>query len=517
MSINTANLTVILTGLVVVSAVAGLLLRVVQTISFHPLSKCPGPFTAKLTDLWAAYHGWRGDLAHVLHSLHEQHGTFVRFGPNRISVRSAEGLEKIYGFKANTLKSRKWYANFAADPRHPATNTEVDPSIHKRKRAFLNKGFTSTNMQLLNPKILEVVENWKRHCIVPKSGEEDDWSEPRDMANWSVYLTNDVMGAVVFSKSFQLSESEEHRWLARAVPLSTRSKYASCFAPWLITNQLDRYLYPSLTSWRLKLRSFSIAQLNARVARKDDKSLHDFFRYLLEAKDPATGEVLDARTLGSESNLLVGAGGDTTSTAIAATFFFLCRNSAALARLTSELHSTFSTTDAIVPGPTLDDCKYLRACIDEAMRLAPPAPSPLMREVQEGGLTIDDQFIPQGTEIAVTTFAMHRDPEHFPEPLEYKPERWVPSLSSEEETKKAKEAFAPFSMGARQCIGMRLAYLEAMVTIGRVVWEYDIRSAKGMEKIGEDSDGLYKLIDSFGTEKVGPRVEFKRREFKAAS
>ncbi|KAF2219334.1 cytochrome protein [Elsinoe ampelina] len=502
-------------GLAFIGGLGFVLFRIVQNIFFHPLSRSPGPLLARITNLWAVWHGWRGDLAHTLAVLHTKHGEFVRFGPNRLSINSSEALEKIYGFKANTLKSKQWYLNFAADPRHPATNTEVDPAQHKRKRAFLNKGFTSTNMKLLEPKILDVVENWKRHCIVPKnvdgSEKDDGWSTPRDMANWSVYLTNDVMGAVVFSKSFQLSENEEHRWLAKAVPLSTRSKYAGCFAPWLITNKLDRFLYPSLTSWRLKLRAFSMDQLNARVTRKDDKSLHDFFRYLLDARDPDTNEPLDARTLGSESNLLVGAGGDTTSTAIAGTFFFLCQNGGPLATLKAELHERFSSVDDIVPGPALDDCKYLRACIDEAMRLAPPAPSPLMREVQGGGLTIHDQHLPPGTEVAVTTFALHRHPEHFPDPLKYKPERWIPSLSSEEETKKAKEAFAPFSMGPRQCIGMRLAYLEAMVTIGRVVFEYEIRSAKGMEKVGEDKDGLYELLDSFGTEKKGPWVEFKRR------
>lgn len=424
-----------------------------------------------------------------------------------MSINSAEALEKIYGFKANTRKS-KWYIQFSADPRHPATNTEIDPAEHKCKRAFLNKGFSGHSMKLLEPKILDTIETWKTHCITP-SPDNDGWSTPRDMANWAVYLTNDVMGAVVFSKSFSLSESLEHRWLAQAVPLSTRSKYAGCFAPWLIINKLDRYLYPSLTAWRLKLRSFSMEQLSARIARKDDPTLHDFFRFILESYSATSPSPLDARTLGSESNLLVGAGGDTTSTSIAATLFYLCRNPAPLSRVVSELREKFTSVEEIVPGPALDECKYLRACIDESMRLAPPAPSPLLREVQDGGLTIGKEHFAAGTDVAVTTFALHRHKDHFPEPLSYRPERWE---AKGEELEKAKSAFAPFSIGARQCIGMRLAYMEAMAALGRVLWEFEIRTAPGKEGEGVDADGLYKLVDSFGTEKRGPWVQFRRRE-----
>ncbi|KAG8625921.1 hypothetical protein KVT40_006322 [Elsinoe batatas] len=149
-------------SLTLVGGLIYVLFQIVQNLYSSPLSRYPGPFLARVTDLWAVWHGWRGDLAHTLAALHTKHGEFVRFGPNRLSINSSEALEKIYGFKANTLKSKQWYLNFASDPRHPATNTEVDPALHKRKRAFLNKGFTSTNMKLLEPKILDVVENWER-------------------------------------------------------------------------------------------------------------------------------------------------------------------------------------------------------------------------------------------------------------------------------------------------------------------------------------------------------------------
>ena len=77
----------------------------------HPLARYPGPILAKVTDMYAAYHGFRGDIhvdiwkchakygtSHVLsHDLpvanYEAEGTFVRYGPNRVVMNSRESLD----------------------------------------------------------------------------------------------------------------------------------------------------------------------------------------------------------------------------------------------------------------------------------------------------------------------------------------------------------------------------------------------------------------------------------------
>ena len=71
-------------------------------------------------------------------------------------------------------------------------------------------------------------------------------------------------------------------------------------------------------------------------------------------------------------------GGDTTSTAISAALFYLSRDPAALSIVTREIQNAFPDLKSIRQGPALASCTYLRACLDEAMRLSPPAPGTIL-------------------------------------------------------------------------------------------------------------------------------------------
>ncbi len=69
-----------------------------------------------------------------------------------------------------------------------------------------------------------------------------------------------------------------------------------------------------------------------------------------------------------------------TSASICAMFFYLSRNPKCYQRLANEIRSTFSMTSDIRGGRRLSSCGYLRACIDEALRIATPVPRSFSRE-----------------------------------------------------------------------------------------------------------------------------------------
>jgi len=66
---------------------------------FSPLSGIPGPFIARFTRLWLAYHGWKGNLHSVLSDVHDKYGTTVRVGPDEVLTTSPEAVKTIYGMQ----------------------------------------------------------------------------------------------------------------------------------------------------------------------------------------------------------------------------------------------------------------------------------------------------------------------------------------------------------------------------------------------------------------------------------
>lgn len=90
-------------------------------------------------------------------------------------------------------------------------------------------------------------------------------------------------------------------------------------------------------------------------------------------------------------------------------------------RLIGTIRNTFADVEAIVQGPALNFMVYFRACIDESLRLRPPVPMPLPREVLPRGLQIDGHNFAAGTTAGVPTYKVHHSCEYFERPFEYDP------------------------------------------------------------------------------------------------
>ena len=293
---------------------------------------------------------------------------------------------------------------------------------------------------------------------------------------------------------------------------------------------LDRLLFPEIAAGRARYMAYSKAQLTQRTKLGDDTDRRDFFYHLLKARDPETGQGFTITELWAESNLLIIAGSDTTSTAMAATLFYIVRNAAALHKANVEVRSQFSSVEDIRQGAALNQCTFLRACIDEAMRLSPSVGGLLPREVLSGGITIDGIHVPEGMVVGVPHYAIHHNSNVFVAPFSFVPERWIAGESfgtgvgaktvTEDDVKTAQSGFCPFSIGPRGCIGKGVAYQEMTTTLARTLWLYDLRRSSGFDpgeggregaEWGRHRASEFQLTDTFTSMKNGPMVEFRRR------
>ncbi|KAK3324432.1 cytochrome P450 [Cercophora scortea] len=284
-------------------------------------------------------------------------------------------------------------------------------------------------------------------------------------------------------------------------------------------------------------RALLMRIISARVALPTDAKT-DFYSVAMTEAGKSNGngkytpEYENPRELWGEATFLVPAGGMTTSGALTAVFFYLSRHPAAYARLASEIRATFPDAKAIQSGPLLASCTYLRAVIDESLRLSVPTTSmPWREEEQEtappsttGSRTtepfvVGGHVIPPGTMVVVNTYCIMHNPTYFPDPFAFQPERWLDDSANSETLRRA---FVPFGTGEATCLGKGMAYLETSLVVAKTLWYFDFARAPGEAgdlgggNIG-GKDGAraradeFQLYDGIVSDHDGPNLVFTKR------
>ncbi|RMD40955.1 hypothetical protein DV735_g4163, partial [Chaetothyriales sp. CBS 134920] len=467
----------------------------------------------------------------------------VRNSPNSLSFSRPSALRQIYGSRSINVRKSKFYELLDSGPGAATTHTEIDKEKHAARRRILSHAFSDAALRDVEVLVVENVR--KLVGLIGGGGADSGWTAPRNMSDWCNWLAYDIMGALVFDKTYNCLGSEEHRRMPVIMTEGTKFGYWFAYLPFrssvlqmLATTPLMQWLGGQTARDNAILVSYAISQFEERAAlekeRKQRKevSVHkDLMHYLLNSADSKTGARPTSAELKGDALSLIGAGADTIATTLAGALFYLSRNPSALLRVQSEVRSAFNALDEIHTGPKMDSCHFLHACIEETLRLSPPVAAPLPREVMKGGIVIDGHYIPEGTVVGVPAYVVHHDKDVFPDPWSFVPERWMVGsplhttnggtvIVSKEGVERARQAICPFSLGSRGCIGKPVAYLELRIALASLVWTYDLQETKGPGNSGGGGSGLeegrervneYQLFDCFGSDRDGPILRFRRR------
>ncbi|PSN64191.1 cytochrome P450 [Corynespora cassiicola Philippines] len=499
---------------------------IIYRLTLHPLAKYPGPKLAAMTDIYMAWYAYKGSRHLEMARCHEVYGHYVRTGPNTLSMDTASALKTIYGFRAN-VKKADFYTAFPASKATVNVHSSIDKMQHARKRRVMSHAFSDQAIKSLERYILANVRTacrllGEKSQQQQEAGANEKWNTEWNVANWCNWLVFDIMGDLVFGKAFGMLESPTNRFAVDLVG-NAAHRHLICGTHLTIHNwHLDKLLFRKIAAQRGQYMQYSKSQAMERTKLGLDVDRKDFFFHLLNAKDPETGKGFSMNELWGESNLLIIAGSDTTSTAMAGTFFYLSHNASALQNLCKEIRENFSDVEEIVSGSKLSSCTYLRACIDETMRLTPPVAGSLPRQVLPGGLDVDGKHIPAGLDVGVPHYAIHHNADYYPKPFDFIPERWLADPQANPfhaNLSDAHAAFCPFSIGPRGCIGKGLAYVELTVTIARVLYLYDMRLSPGTTlgagskdlEVGRTRATEYQIEDRFASMKDGPILQFRPR------
>jgi len=194
----------------------------------------------------------------------------------------------------------------------------------------------------------------------------------------------------------------------------------------------------------LRLRSWVVKASRDRETTDIAAHRNDLYDAMRKTADPKTGEHFTLRDVWQECFMILIAGSDTTSTALSNTIFHLLHNPSAIAAINQEVRSTFARAEEITPDRVSSDCKFVRACIDEAMRLNPPVAHGPLRQVGPGGISINGEDFEEGTRLTAPIYLIHRHPDYFDHPNDYMPRRW---MVEGEMLHRQRKAFVPFGIG----------------------------------------------------------------------
>ncbi|XP_049811771.1 probable cytochrome P450 12a5, mitochondrial [Schistocerca nitens] len=190
-------------------------------------------------------------------------------------------------------------------------------------------------------------------------------------------------------------------------------------------------------------------------------------RLLLQNDDPGVACVMALD--------MMFAGVDTTSNAAAACLYYLSKNPEAQQRLFEEVYGQLPESQSQpLTASKLEECRYLRACFREAMRLKPIAPFNIRRCVVDN-LVLSGYRIPKGVDLMMGHARLSLSEQYFPQADQFRPERWLKGPDGRSEAQDAHPfASMPFGFGPRMCIGRRFAELEVYTLVARIIRRFRV-------------------------------------------
>lgn len=367
-------------------------------------------------------------------------------------------------------------------------NEDVDPlSGHlflmpgERWRLLRNKlspTFTSGKMKLMFP----IIEQCARELAEVLDGGPGE-TEFRDL---SARFTTDVIASCAFGfevHSLRNPDEEFRYWGKRLVsPTIVESlvasfcnmfpKIANIFRIHSVPTDVDTYftnLVKDTMNYRdsHKISRGDFLQLLMNL-RDDQKKAEEDQQKLAGSKDIK----LNTGQLAAQCSVFFLAGFETSSTTMSFALHELALNPDIQKNLQQEIDETTRKSNGKLTYDDVMTMPYLDKVVSETLRKYPPVPV-LNREVTQKYQVPDTAWLlEKGTSVIIPVLALHYDPQYFPQPQRFDPERF----SEEQKNSRHDFVYLPFGDGPRICIGMRFGLMQTKIGLASLLSRYNIET-----------------------------------------
>lgn len=306
-----------------------------------------------------------------------------------------------------------------------------------------------------------------------------------DVSPWLTKLTLETIGRAAFSHTFHSFETAEvdpfvTTFVADMSHAAARSNVAALpFVGRRMVRTRDREA--------LVRHEYIDRLLRDIVAERETSDVEhdDLLGRMMHFPVDESGSLLDAANVRHQILTLLVAGHETTSGAVSFALYHLTREPEVLARVRAELDEVLGTDPTATPSfEQVPKLRYLRRVVDETLRLWPTAPGFARSPRETTTIGADGSAgVPGGLrmtpedKVLVFIPLLHRDPEVWPDPERFDPDRFLP----EHNRARPAHAYKPFGTGERACIGRQFALHESVIVLAKLLHRFDLTSEPGYD------------------------------------
>uniref|UniRef100_A0A672ZEQ0 unspecific monooxygenase n=1 Tax=Sphaeramia orbicularis TaxID=375764 RepID=A0A672ZEQ0_9TELE len=221
----------------------------------------------------------------------------------------------------------------------------------------------------------------------------------------------------------------------------------------------------------------SLQKIKTNRENSKQKSRVDFLQLMIDSQTSSGADEykgLNDHEILSQAMIFIFAGYETSSSTLTFLAYNLATNPDIMKKLQEEIDTTFPNK-ASVQYQELMQMEYLDCVINESLRLYPIAPR--LERVAKASVEINGLVIPKDMVVMVPTWPLHRDPDVWPEPEAFKPERF----SKENKETIDPYSYMPFGTGPRNCIGMRFALVMMKLAVVEILQRYSFSTCEETE------------------------------------
>uniref|UniRef100_A0A1Y1KCH3 Cytochrome P450 n=1 Tax=Photinus pyralis TaxID=7054 RepID=A0A1Y1KCH3_PHOPY len=378
-------------------------------------------------------------------------GLFTFTKPTYLAI-DLEYVRNVLSSDFEHFVDRGVYSNEKDDPLS-ANLAALRGAKWKKLRAKLTPTFTSGKMKMMFPLLVEC----GRQMVEAMCTEE-----PIDIKDWLGRFGTDVIGSCAFGidcNSFKEPNSE----------FRVTGKRAFMWTKWESARNFLAFSNPNL-ALKLGIRTIPAEVSNVfqklvreavEMREKSGVKRGDFLQVLLDLKNSTDEEEqphLSITEMTAQAFLFFVAGFETSSSTLSFCLFELAQHQDMQEKVREEIESVLGTHNELT-YEAIKELKYMRQVIDETLRKYPPLPHLVRRCVKDYKVPGTNLTIEKGTAVTVSVYGIHYDPDYYPNPEQFDPERF----SAENKPTIKPFTYLPFGEGPRMCIGLRFGLMQVAV------------------------------------------------------